>query len=363
MKLFLRCVFLVAGSLLAFPVCAATLPGIPEFIDEMVVKHQFNRDELTVLFERANHRPQIIEAISRPAMAKPWLEYRASFVNPQRVKLGLIFWDKYRTELLRAEKKYGVPQEIIVALIGVETVYGQSMGSFRTLDALTTLAFDYPRRSAFFRDELENYLLLAREQQLDLLEVRGSYAGALGIPQFMPSSYHKYAVDFNGNHKTDLLNEAADAIGSVGNYMNGYGWDNGGPIAVRAEVADGCCAGIAGTPRSPTEWAYVGVTSGVKNVPADPARLLNFTVTEGREYWLVFNNFDVITRYNNSNFYAMSVFQLSEALKAAHQANTVICPSNGSRRDVARRAITRKHMKHTKNTKKLKPAHHVKHRH
>ncbi|MDO8206953.1 MAG: lytic murein transglycosylase B, partial [Gallionella sp.] len=259
MKLFLRCVFLLAGSSLAFPVLSVTLPGIPEFIDEMTVKHHFDRGELTILFARANHKPQIIEAISRPATLKPWPEYRAAFVNTQRVKLGLVFWDKYRVALRRAEKQYGVPQQIIVALIGVETIYGQNMGNFRTLDALTTLAFDYPRRSAFFRDELENYLLLAREQQFDLLTVKSSYAGALGIPQFMPSSYRKYAVDFNGNHKTDLLNEAIDAIGSVGNYMQGYGWIKGGPVAVRAEVGEVACAGVASTPRSLTDWASVGV--------------------------------------------------------------------------------------------------------
>lgn len=318
MKLFLRCVFLLAGSLLAFPVLSVTLPGIPEFIDEMVAKHQFDRGELTILFARANHKPQIIEAISRPATLKPWPEYRAAFVNTQRVKLGLVFWDKYRVALRRAEKQYGVPQQIIVALIGVETIYGQNMGNFRTLDALTTLAFDYPRRSAFFRDELENYLLLAREQQFDLLKVKSSYAGALGIPQFMPSSYRKYAVDFNGNHKTDLLNEATDAIGSVGNYMQGYGWIEGGPVAVRAEVGEVACAGVASTQRSLTDWASVGVTANIRR--DEPSRLLDYTVAEGKEYWLGFNNFDVITRYNNSDFYAMTVFQLSEALKEAHQA-------------------------------------------
>ncbi len=316
MKLFLRCVFLLAGSSLALPVLSVTLPGIPEFIDEMVVKHHFDRDELTLLLERVNHKPQIIEAISRPATSKPWLEYRAAFVNAKRVNLGLEFWHKYRFDLYRAEKKYGVPQQIIVALIGVETIYGQNMGNFRTLDALTTLAFDYPRRAAFFREELENYLLLAREQQFDLLNVKSSYAGALGIPQFMPSSYRKYAVDFNRNHKTDLLNEAADAIGSVGNYMKGYGWVEGGPIAVRAQVGEECCANVAGTPRSLADWASVGVTANIRT--DEPSRLLDYTVTEGREYWLGFNNFDVITRYNNSDYYAMSVFQLSEALKEAH---------------------------------------------
>src|SRR5450756_2300754 len=203
---------------------AATLPGIPEFIDEMVAKHKFKRAELESVFAHAQHVPAVIDAISRPATTKPWLEYRAAFVNSQRIKLGLEFWHRYRKTLRRAERKYGVPQEIIVAVIGVETVYGQDAGNFRTIDALTTLAFDYPRRADFFRSELENYLLLARKQQFNLLAIRGSYAGALGIPQFMPSSYRTYAVDFNGNHRIDLMHEARDAIGSVASYLKGYGW-------------------------------------------------------------------------------------------------------------------------------------------
>ncbi|MFA6921393.1 MAG: lytic murein transglycosylase B [Gallionella sp.] len=314
MKLFTTCILALTGALVLTPAYPASLPGIPEFIDEMVVKHQFKRDELTALFEHANHRPRIIEAISRPATIKPWLEYRAAFVNENRIKPGLLFWKKYRIALQRAEKKYGVPQEIIVSLIGVETLYGQNMGDFRILDALTTLAFDYPRRATFFRDELENYLLLSREQQFDLLGVRGSYAGAMGIPQFMPSSYRKYAVDFNGNHKTDLLNEPADAIGSVGNYLQGYGWIKGGLIASHAEIAGEIPT--VSTQRSLAEWAQLGVRAKVRR--DEPARLLNFTVEQGKAYWLGFNNFDVITRYNNSDFYAMSVFELAEALKAAH---------------------------------------------
>jgi membrane-bound lytic murein transglycosylase B len=186
------------------------------------------------------------------------------------------------------------------------------------VDALTTLAFDYPRRADFFRDELENYLLLAREQQFDLLAVRGSYAGAMGIPQFMPSSYRKYAVDFNGNHKTDLLNEPVDAIGSIGNYLKGYGWIKGGRIAALAEVENGEYPVVNKDQHNLSDWRALGVTTKFKIKQDLPARLLDYTVTDGKEYWLGFNNFDVITRYNNSDFYAMSVFQLAEALKNAH---------------------------------------------
>lgn len=301
----------------AIPANAATLPGIPEFIDEMVAKHQFRRDELERVFAHAQHRPAVIEAISRPATIRPWLEYRAAFVNQHRIKLGLEFWNKYRRTLARAEKRYGIPQEIVVAIIGVETIYGENAGTFRTIDALTTLAFDYPRRADFFRGELESYLLLAREQQFDLLAVQGSYAGALGIPQFMPGSYRKYAVDFNGNHKIDLLHEAGDAIGSVANYLQGYGWIKSEPVAVRAKVGEATNGGEINTPRSLAEWATVGIVPSVNFAPNKPARLIDFTVEEGKEFWLAFNNFEVITRYNNSDFYAMSVFQLAEELKAA----------------------------------------------
>ena len=286
----------------------------------MVEKHHFKRDELIELFDHAEQKPAIITAISRPPKATPWLEYRASFVNKKRVKYGLEFWQQNRKALKRAEKKYGVPQEIIVAVIGVETVYGRNMGSYRTLDALTTLAFDYPRRSVFFRDELENYLLLAREQQFDLLEVKSSYAGALGIPQFMPSSYRNYAVDFNGNSSIDLRNEPADAIGSVANYLQGYGWIRGGRVGVRAEVGDEGSLGAIDEPRSLADWSAAGVTSNLKVNHDERARLLDYTLPQGKEYWLGFNNFEVITRYNNSDYYAMSVFQLAEELMTARKA-------------------------------------------
>ncbi|MDD5300958.1 MAG: lytic murein transglycosylase B [Gallionella sp.] len=300
---------------------SAVLSGIPEFIDEMVAKHQFKRDELEKAFARAQHRPTVIEAISRPATVKPWLEYRAAFVNQKRIRLGLEFWHKYRKTLRRAEQKYGVPQNIIVALIGVETIYGQNVGKFRVLDALTTLAFDYPRRADFFRGELENYLLLAREQQFDLLSIHGSYAGAMGIPQFMPGSYRNYAVDFNGNRKIDLFHEGQDAIGSVANYLQAYGWVSGEPVAALAQAGDGIRAGETKTPCSLAAWSAAGVTSSVNYAPEKSARLTDFTVEQGKEFWLMFNNFEVITRYNNSDFYAMAVFQLAEELEAARKAS------------------------------------------
>jgi membrane-bound lytic murein transglycosylase B len=297
---------------------AIDLPGIPAFIDEMVDKHQFNREELQQAFSRAEYRADVIESITKPATIKPWVEYRPNFINPERINGGLQFWFKYSDALQRAEQKYGVPQEIILGVIGVETLYGRNPGRYRTLDALATLAFDYPRRADFFRDELAQYLLLAREQNFDLLGIKASYAGAMGIPQFMPSSYRRYAVDHNGNGKIDLLLEPEDAIGSVANYLKQFGWRNGEPVALLSKVEDEKRLGVVGDARPYVAWRDVGVIP-LKIPPGElpPAWLLDFTVESGKEYWLVFSNFNVIMRYNNSNFYAMSVFQLADAIHRA----------------------------------------------
>jgi membrane-bound lytic murein transglycosylase B len=297
---------------------AADLPGIPAFIDEMVVKHQFKREELQQAFSLAEYRADVIESISKPAILRPWVEYRPNFVNPQRIEGGVQFWKKYSAALKRAEQKYGVPQEIILGVIGVETLYGRNAGRYRALDALTTLAFDYPRRADFFRDELAQYLLLAREQEFDLLAIQASYAGALGVPQFMPSSYRRYAVDFNRNGKIDLLREPEDAVGSVANYLKQYGWQSGEPVALLSKVEDEKRLGGVGDARPYLAWRDAGVAPLKKQEgELPPAWLLDFTVESGKEYWLVFNNFNVIMRYNNSNFYAMTVYQLGEAIRRA----------------------------------------------
>lgn len=297
---------------------AADLPGIPAFIDAMVAQHQFDREELVSVFQRAEHKPDIIEAISKPATLKPWPEYRPNFINPERIEGGLKFWRQHAGSLRRAERQFGVPQEYILAIIGVETLYGRNTGKYRALDALTTLAFDYPRRADFFRSELEQFLLLAREQNYDLLALQSSYAGAMGIPQFMPSNFRKYALDFNGNGKIDILREPEDAIGSVANYFNHYGWHKGEPVAMLAKVTDDKRLGNLSEVRPVLAWRVdAGVMPVDKNKAVlPPAWLLDLTVESGKEYWLVFDNFNVIMRYNTSSFYAMSVHQLAMALKA-----------------------------------------------
>jgi len=310
--------FFLTLSIFAFSgAFAADLPGIPEFINEMVAKHQFKREELVQVFREAERRQDVIDAMNTPATLKPWPEYRAAFVNPKRIDGGMKFWLKHADALERAEKLYGVPQEIIISVIGVETLYGRQAGNFRTLDALTTLTFDYPRRVEFFRSELEQYLLLAREQNFDMLSIRASYAGALGIPQFMPSSYRKNAVDFNGDGKIDLMTGADDAIGSVANYLRQHGWKPGEPVAVRAVVEDVKRPDDVGAARSLVAWGELGVAPQGKFGEGVYAYLLDFTLPDGKEYWLGFNNFAVITTYNNSSYYAMSVYQLAVELRRA----------------------------------------------
>jgi membrane-bound lytic murein transglycosylase B len=308
---------LLVACTLSLPTHAADLAGIPEFIDEMVAKHHFRRAELTTLFTEAQHRPAIIDAIARPATKKPWGEYRAVFVNPQRVKAALAFWQQHRATLQRAEQQYGVPQEIILGILGVETLYGKNMGNYRVLDALTTLAFDYPKRAPFFRSELENYLLLTRDLQLDRLDLKGSYAGAIGIPQFMPSSYRKYAVDFNDNHITDLRNEPEDAIGSVANYLSSFGWQANEAVAIRAQVENSVPNDLIDnkTKQTLVQWAKQGVHAHEAVAFNRTARVMRFALPEGNQFWLAFNNFDVITRYNTSDYYALSVFELAEAIR------------------------------------------------
>lgn len=319
-RLLLPLIFLIAIA----NAQAVDLPGIPDFINEMVVKHQFKRDELVRVFQEAEYRQDVIDAMNAPATIKPWPEYRAAFINAKRIDGGIKFWQKYTEALERAERKYGVPQEIIIAIIGVETLYGRHAGNYRTLDALTTLTFDYPRRVEFFRGELEQYLLLAREQGMDLLSIRASYAGALGIPQFMPSSYRKNAIDFNGDGKIDLLKEPEDAIGSVANYLRQYGWKPGEAVAVRANVNNVSRPDDVGAARSLMAWEVLGVTPQREFSGGAYAYLLDFTQPDGKEYWFGFNNFAVITTYNNSSFYAMSVYQLALELRKSTFAQGLI---------------------------------------
>lgn len=288
------------------------------FIDSMVAKHGLAAADLRRLFSQTRVRPEILDLMRRPAEAKPWYAYRPIFLDPERIEGGVTFWDRHAPVLARAQAGYGVPAEVIVAIIGVETRYGQVTGNHRVADALTTLAFDYPKRSSFFRRELEEYLLMVTDEGMEPLSIKGSYAGAMGLPQFMPSSMRAYAVDFDHDGKRDLINNPADAIGSVANYLARHRWQPGGPVAVPVQVKDRSIPTAATGDLKPKASVGAFLAKGVaapKDIPAElPATLVSLEGREGPEYWLGFNNFYVITRYNRSPLYAMAVYQLAQAI-------------------------------------------------
>jgi len=306
--------------------CASLVdrPEVKAFINEMVVEHNFNAEMLTRTFNKVKLSKSVIKAISRPAEARPWYEYRSIFLTRDRINLGVKFLQKNVQALMRAKQVYGVPVEIIVAIIGVETRYGKHAGKYRVINSLSTLAFDYPKRSRFFRNELIQFLLMTREQQMDPESVRGSYAGAMGIPQFISSSYRNFAIDFDNDGKIDIWNNPADAIGSVGNYFKQHGWQAGKAIVTRAEVRnDSYLAALSKglEPRmSVADLSKYGIFPKQKPSPGVNVKILDYELKAGRELWLGFNNFYVITRYNHSALYAMAVYQLAEKIRAKYEA-------------------------------------------
>jgi len=252
-----------------------------------------------------------------------WHEYRKIFLTPARIDGGVAFWKENADILRKAEAAFGVAPQIIVAIIGVETRYGNNTGRHRVLDALSTLAFDYPPRSEFFTGELEQYLILAREEDIEVVTTTGSYAGAMGYGQFIPSSYRNYAVDFDEDGKRDLWNNKMDIIGSVANYFNRHGWKAGSPVAVRAKVEGDQYSALLELGYKPNTvldaLRHDGITP-IEPMPDDlVAALLSLEQKDGPEYWLAFNNFYTITRYNHSPLYAMAVYQLSEEIRGAYQ--------------------------------------------
>ncbi|MEH6634929.1 MAG: lytic murein transglycosylase B [Halioglobus sp.] len=299
-------------------------PAALVVVDELVQEEGFDREELIQVFSQAQRQESILKAIARPAeKTKAWYEYREIFLNKKREEEGVVFFSEHAQTLARAERELGVPAEIIVAIIGVETYYGRIAGSYRVIDALSTLAFDYPRRSEFFTKELKNYLLLTREQGFDPLALTGSYAGAMGYGQFMPSSYREYAIDFDDDGVVDIWNNPVDAIGSVANYFKAHGWRQGGPVVFAAEApADAPEELFVRTRaelkpvRTVAEFAQAGVVARQELDPEAMATAMKFELEKGYEYWLGLHNFYVITRYNHSAMYAMSVYQLSQRLAA-----------------------------------------------
>ncbi|UCV17214.1 lytic murein transglycosylase B [Ferribacterium limneticum] len=302
-------------------------PAAIEFARDLESRHGFKADELISQFAQTRPNATVLKLIQPPAspLQRSWERYRPRFLNERRIDGGVAFWQENAGQLAKASALYGVPEEIIVAIIGVETEYGRNTGGFRVFEALSTLAFNYPRRAEFFRTELEQFLLLARENNLDPMAVKGSFAGAIGIPQFMPGSQRRYAVDFDGDQRVDLGNSVDDAIGSVARFLEQHGWQAGQPITVPAMTAGTPEAGLIQAGIRPSlkvaDLADQGIRANID--PQTTAALIDL-VSPGREteYWLGFENFYVITRYNRSSFYAMSVFQLAEEIRGRMCAAT-----------------------------------------
>jgi membrane-bound lytic murein transglycosylase B len=291
---------------------------VQNFINEMVEKHGFDKDRLNTVFSKVKISSSILDAISRPAESLPWYKYRQIFIRNDRIQLGRKFIEKNKELLISAEKEYGVPPEIIAAIIGVETRYGNNTGAYKVIDSLVTLGFNYPKRANFFRSELEQFLLLVREQGLDPNSVMGSYAGAMGIPQFISSSYRNYAVDFDNDGLIDIWENPADAIGSVANYFKMHGWERGQDITFNVVVTGNNYEEVLGNSLAPDrtfkELKHYGISTNAPIADDVSAKLLMYELEKGEEFWLGLNNFYVITRYNHSALYAMAVYQLAQEI-------------------------------------------------
>jgi len=301
---------------------------VEAFIGELSATHDFDSDYVRSVLTGLRSQQSILDAISRPAeRVRPWHEYREIFLTPARISGGVRFMQEHAGRLARISAETGVPPEMITAIIGVETAYGTRTGSYRVVEALATLAFDYPPRSAFFRSELMHLFLLSREEGLPLAELKGSYAGAMGAPQFIASSYRAYAVDGDGDGRRDLFNSWDDILASVANYFVAHRWKAGEPVAAPADLGN-----PAARPEGPNGLSMEDTVAGLKAREvrfatsldqSAPAQLIRLDGKAGDEYWVGFHNFYVITRYNRSVMYALAVQQLAEAIAAEAAASQV----------------------------------------
>lgn len=315
-------IVILLGSLLCETIFAQSYlkrQEVQEFIQEMVAKRDFNEAHLKAIIDGAVYKQSIIDAISKPAeKVLSWKEYRKIFLTEQRIRHGRTFIQLHQDTFQRAEKLYGVPAPIVAAIIGVETFYGMRMGNYRVLDSLVTLAFDYPPRASFFRQQLEEFLLLAREEQQNEFGLLGSYAGAMGFGQFIPSSYRVYAVDFDADGVRDIWTNPVDAIGSVANYLSEHGWRPGQAVTMMVSPKSQKSKNLFGSKLKP----YINMSQLIENgnlldIQIDAENEVSpllFNGQQGAEYWLGWYNFYVITRYNHSKLYAMAVYQLSREL-------------------------------------------------
>lgn len=294
-------------------------PKVAAYLEDLSKKYQFDLADLQKLFAQVNFNAEVLKKITKAAgTPPPWNEYRNMLITPERIEKGKAFWKNHQVVLASTQSQYGVPAEIIAGIIGVETSYGDNKGKFPTIDALTTLGFQYPPRSKFFLSELTNYLLLCREQNWDPLAIKGSYAGAMGMPQFMPSSYRSYAVDYHRDGVKNLFSNDDDVIASIGNYLQKKGWKVNQPIAVPAIKTDAKAESLFAKNKKPYSLKKLeknGIKPAVKVSGKYPATLLVLKNKDRSEDWLAFHNFAVIKRYNSSDYYAMTVYQLGNLVK------------------------------------------------
>ncbi len=303
----------------------STRDEVREFVREMAENHQFEPNELLQMFARVRHDSSVIKYM-QPApvgFKRSWSVYRERFLDPLRQREGARFWKENEASIRKASELYGVPEEIIVAIIGVETIYGRITGDYRVIDSLTVLGFDYPRRAAFFKSELEQFLLFTRENAIDVFSVRGSFAGAIGLPQFMPGSIRRFAVDFDGDGRIDLRGSRADAIGSVARFLAEHGWQRGQATHFQLTFADE--QRLSPMIQAGIEPKFIKNELDDYGVQVEPAlpddmKVALIDLPNGdntTSYYLGAQNFFVITRYNRSSFYAMAVIELSRALRAS----------------------------------------------
>ena len=321
------CSAALVSALLCASATAATFDRETElrpFAESMAAKHRFEPGLLLTLLADAEYQPKIIQAMDRPAEKLSWYRYRRIFLTSKRIQRGVEFWDKNRAVLERAANRFGVSPEIIVAIIGVETQYGANRGKTRVLDALCTLGFRYLRRAEFFQKELEAFLLLAESDAIDPRSTMGSYAGAMGIPQFISSSYQRYGIDFDGDGMRDLLDNEADAIGSVANYLAQHQWIPGAPMAVPAKIHGVNVRALLKAGYKPHITAAALRKAGIVfavDIKADtPAAIIALEQKDTDEHWIVFGNFYSVTRYNHSPLYAMAVIQLADSIRSQRTA-------------------------------------------
>ena len=302
-------------------------PEVAEYVDGLVAEHGFDRTWLEEVFSGATKSESVIDSISRPAeKVLAWHEYRAIFLTDNRIDGGVTFWKENAKAIADAERRFGVAGEVVVAIIGVETLYGRYLGSHRVIDALATLAFDYPRRAAFFKRELTEFLLLVREEGKDPFAPMGSYAGAMGYGQFISSSYRNFAIDFDGDGKRDIWTNRSDAVGSVANYLARHRWHGQGPAVVRVDEADARILELVqtdlGLKHTVGEFRKRGAPLGGALDDTSKAALFAMEADDGTEYWLGLNDFHVITRYNRSAMYALAVLQLSQEIRRRFDAES-----------------------------------------